>query len=30
MPAGGFFGRALVVDVTSGTSRDRPLPDSVL
>jgi aldehyde:ferredoxin oxidoreductase len=30
MPAGGYFGRALVVDVTSGTSQDRPLPDSVL
>jgi aldehyde:ferredoxin oxidoreductase len=30
MPAGGYFGRALVVDVTSGTSQNRPLPDSVL
>ena len=30
MPAGGYFGRALVVDVTSGTSQDQPLPDSVL
>ena len=30
MPAGGYFGRVLVVDVTSGTSQDRPLPDSVL
>src|SRR5579859_3265196 len=30
MPAGGYFGRALVADVTSGTSQDRPLPDSVL
>ena len=30
MPAGGYFGRALVVDVTSGTSQHRPLPDSVL
>jgi len=30
MPAGGYFGRALVVDVTSGTSQDWPLPDSVL
>jgi aldehyde:ferredoxin oxidoreductase len=30
MPAGGYFGRALVVDVTSGTSQGRPLPDSVL
>jgi aldehyde:ferredoxin oxidoreductase len=30
MPAGGYFGRVLVVDVTSGSSQDRPLPDSVL
>jgi aldehyde:ferredoxin oxidoreductase len=30
MPAGGYFGRVLVVDVTSGTSQSRPLPDSVL
>src|SRR6516162_2365415 len=30
MPAGGYFGQVLVVDVTSGTSQDRPLPDSVL
>ena len=30
MPAGGYFGQALVVDVTSGTSRTQPLPDSVL
>jgi len=30
MPAGGYFGQALVVDVTSGTSRNQPLPDSVL
>jgi aldehyde:ferredoxin oxidoreductase len=30
MPAGGYFGRVLVVDVTSGTSHDRELPDSVL
>jgi len=30
MPAGGYFGRALVVDATSGTSRDLPLPDGVL
>jgi aldehyde:ferredoxin oxidoreductase len=30
MPAGGYFGRALVVDVTSGTSENRSLPDSVL
>ena len=30
MPGGGYFGRALVVDATSGTSRDLPLPDGVL
>ncbi|HEV2536251.1 MAG TPA: aldehyde ferredoxin oxidoreductase C-terminal domain-containing protein [Streptosporangiaceae bacterium] len=30
MPAGGYFGRALVVDVTSGTSQSQPLPDGVL
>ncbi len=30
MPPGGYFGRVLVVDVTSGTSHSRPLPDSVL
>jgi aldehyde:ferredoxin oxidoreductase len=30
MPAGGYFGRALVVDVASGTSRSQPLPDDVL
>jgi aldehyde:ferredoxin oxidoreductase len=30
MPAGGYFGRALVVDVTNGTSRSQPLPDDVL
>ena len=30
MPAGGYFGRVLVVDVTSGISHDWPLPDSVL
>ena len=30
MPAGGYFGQALVVDVTSGASRKQPLPDSVL
>ncbi|HEY6316240.1 MAG TPA: aldehyde ferredoxin oxidoreductase family protein [Streptosporangiaceae bacterium] len=30
MPAGGYFGRVLVVDVTSGTSQDQALPDSVL
>ena len=30
MPAGGYFGRVLVADVTSGTSQTRPLPESVL
>jgi len=30
VPAGGYFGRVLVVDVTSGTGLSRPLPDSVL
>jgi len=30
MPAGGYFGRALVVDVTSGTSQVLPLPDEIL
>jgi aldehyde:ferredoxin oxidoreductase len=30
MPAGGYFGQALVVDATSGTSRRQPLPDGVL
>jgi aldehyde:ferredoxin oxidoreductase len=30
MPAGGYFGQALVVDVTSGASRKQPLPDGVL
>jgi aldehyde:ferredoxin oxidoreductase len=30
MPAGGYFGRALVVNVTSGASRSQPLPDGVL
>src|SRR5579863_2111589 len=30
MPAGGYFGQALVVDVTSGTSGSLPLPDRVL
>src|SRR6516162_352227 len=30
MPAGGYFGRALVVDVTSGTSQVLPLPDDIL
>ena len=27
MPAGGYFGRALVVDVTDGTSTTLPLPE---
>src|ERR1700750_1077003 len=30
MPAGVYVGQALVVDVTSGTSRNQPLPDRVL
>jgi aldehyde:ferredoxin oxidoreductase len=30
MSAGGYFGRALVADVTSGTSRVLPLPETVL
>jgi len=30
MPAGGYFGRALVVDVTSGTSQVLPLPADIL
>ena len=30
MPAGGYFGRALVIDVTDGTSEPLPLPDEVL
>src|SRR5215475_5284529 len=30
MPAGGYFGRALVVDVTSGTSRVLALPGDIL
>ena len=30
MPAGGYFGRALVVDVTSGTSQVLPLPEEIL
>ncbi len=30
MTAGGYFGRALVVDATSGASRIVPLPDTVL
>ena len=30
MPAGGYFGQALVVDVTDGTSTTLPLPEEVL
>ena len=30
MPAGGYFGQALVVDVTDGTSETLPLPEEVL
>src|SRR6516165_5624525 len=30
MEVGGYFGRALVVDVTSGTSQVLPLPDDLL
>jgi aldehyde:ferredoxin oxidoreductase len=30
MPAGGYFGRVLVADVTTGTSQTRPLPETVL
>jgi len=30
MPAGGYFGRALVVDATDGSAATVPLPDSVL
>jgi aldehyde:ferredoxin oxidoreductase len=30
MPPGGYFGQALVVDVTDGTSETLPLPDEVL
>ena len=30
MPAGGYFGRALVVDVGTGTSRTLELPDDLL
>jgi len=30
MPAGGYFGRALVVDVTSGESQVLPLPGDIL
>src|SRR4051794_17853008 len=29
-PPGGYFGRALVVDVTDGTAETLPLPDDVL
>jgi len=30
VPAGGYFGQALVVDVTDGTAVTLPLPDRVL
>ena len=30
MPPGGYFGQALVVDVTDGTSETLPLPDDIL
>ena len=30
MPAGGYFGQALVIDVTDGTSETLPLPEEVL
>jgi aldehyde:ferredoxin oxidoreductase len=30
MPAGGYFGQALVVDVTAGTAQTLPLPEEVL
>ena len=30
MPAGGYFGRVLVVDATSGSAATLPLPDKVL
>ncbi len=30
MPPGGYFGQALVVDVTAGTSQTLPLPEQVL
>jgi aldehyde:ferredoxin oxidoreductase len=30
MPAGGYFGRALVVDATDGTSETLPLPGEIL
>src|SRR6185437_11348073 len=30
MPAGGYFGQALVVDVTDGAATTLPLPDRVL
>src|SRR5215475_9573749 len=30
MPAGGYFGQALVVDVTDGTAATLPLPENVL
>src|SRR5580698_11430855 len=30
MPAGGYFGRALIADVTDGTSAILPLPEEIL
>src|SRR3954464_10685652 len=30
MPTGGYFGKALVVDVSDGTSSDFPLHDAIL
>jgi len=30
MPAGGYFGKALIVDATDGTSETLPLPEEVL
>ncbi len=30
MPPGGYFGQALVADVTDGTSEVLPLPDDIL
>jgi len=30
MPAGGYFGQALIVDVTTGGTRTLPLPEDIL
>ena len=30
MPAGGYFGQALIADVTDGTSAILPLPEEIL